>query len=174
MLLEYRSLAPNSDPANILDFHSPQVFKSDIGPQQFLMVTFHHIVVRPTAYVIRTGPRNPSSPQLISFFFQGFDREKREWIILDERHNIFEIVPSYVARMCFIDTDRFFSQFRILQTYLSDRGSMQFCLSGFEIHGAIKTSVIQPSSFGVDLNTEKGEIVSDVKFDPWAIPDIDS
>jgi hypothetical protein len=174
MLLEYRSLAPNSDPANILDIHSPQVFQFDIGPHQFLMVTFHHIFVRPTAYVIRAGPNNASSPQLIAFIFQGFDRDKQEWVTLDERHNIFEIVPAYIARICFIDTDRFCSQFRILQTYPSNRKSMQFSMSGLEIHGAIKISITSPSSFDVDLNGEEGEAVSDVEFDPWAIPEIGS
>jgi hypothetical protein len=156
ILLEYRDLAPNSDPANIFDFQSSDLFQSGVGPDQFLKVTFRRILVRPCAYAIRAGPQIRRSPHLISFIFQGFDRARSRWVTLDERHNIFEIVPGFAARICYIDTDQFFSQFRIMQTHTSNLGSPEFAISGFEIHGTVKSTMVKPSTF---------DPVSDDEFD---------
>jgi hypothetical protein len=137
------------------------------------MVTFEWIAVRPNASAIRAGPQSRSSPHLISFLFQAFDKAAGEWVTLDERHNIFEIVPHFAARICYIDTDGFFNQFRILQTYASNLGSPQFAISGFEIHGAVQSAVVRPSSFDPASDDEDGTFGVG-EFDPWAVREGDS
>jgi hypothetical protein len=75
----------------------------------------------------------------VSFVLEGRNGGREAWQVLDERHNVFELLPSYASWLFYVDVGKHYSMFRILQTHPSNLGSLQFSISGFEIHGNVKT-----------------------------------
>jgi hypothetical protein len=128
------------------------------------MIEFPRMRVRPKAYAFRTGPHYPNGPHLNSFVFQGFDTNGH-WATLDERHNPYKFQQHYSSRICFVDTDCYFSAFRFK---VVNGGS--FAFSAFDIHGTIELRQELPLAIDVTdkLEDENGD------FDPWGdIPDFE-
>jgi hypothetical protein len=157
----YRNRNPNSDPANILDSTTPTLFESGDSFGEFLMIEFPRIKVRPVAYAFRTGPHSLGGPHLNSFVFQAHDADGR-WVTLDERHNPYTFHQHYAARICYVDTECYFSVFRLKVV----RGG-SFALCAFEIHGGIqpRDDCVTQGNDIRSLDDEAGE------FDPWSLPD---
>jgi hypothetical protein len=165
-LISYRGIHPGSDPANILDSRTTTVYESGIGPGQCLVITFHRIWVRPTAYAIKTGPLNRTTRHLNAYVFQAWDKRRGDWVTIDERQSLLELLPGYTSRLSHVDTAVYFQKFRLLQTYPLPPPGTRFAICAFEIHGAI---IIQQEP--KQMNDDAGE--RDSVFDPWSFPEIE-
>jgi hypothetical protein len=163
-LISCRGIQPGSDPANILDSRTNAVYESGVGPGQCLMITFQRIQVRPTAYAIKTGPLNRTTRHLNAYVFQGWDRRRGDWVTIDERQSLLELLPGYTSRLSHVDTGGYFQKFRLLQTDPFPPPGTRFAICAFEIHGTIITPQ-EPRQMN-DLPDE-----SDVIFDFWSLPE---
>jgi hypothetical protein len=162
LTLQCAGRQPNSDPASILDAHSPDLYESGNGSGQCVVLNFHRIAIRPTALAIRSGPLNRTTRHLTSYVFQG-RMDGGDWTVLDERHSMLEYLPGYPSRLSHIDTNSEFNQFRLLQTDRSASPATHFSINALEIHGRIRMT--KPA----DL-PEPAFVIPD-DFDPWGIPD---
>jgi hypothetical protein len=158
VLLEYSSVQPTSDIANLLNCCSPESYESRSGSGHCLMFTFHRIRVRPTAYALRYGDKRGAMRLMTSLIFQGWDADRRQWIVLDERHMDLER-PSRIV-IGNVDTAKVFQRFRIIDTTSEYIGPQWLVINAFEIHG----TVIAPKNG----DWETGDS-GDVEFDPWMV-----
>jgi hypothetical protein len=161
MTLQCAGRQPNSDPANILNARSPDIYESGNGAGQCLVITFHRIAVRPTALAIRSGPLNRTTRHLTSYVFQG-KMGNHDWVVLDERHSMLEYLPGYPSRISHIDTDMEFNQFRLLQSDHVVSLATHFSINALEIHGMVRVLQESPPEPEVALSDE---------FEPWAVTD---
>ncbi|OHT13101.1 hypothetical protein TRFO_16853 [Tritrichomonas foetus] len=153
----YRSMRPGCFFAFTLDYNSPFYYHTEIprktrrstdknntltnnyinADNEYFGVEFKRIEVHPHAYSLRSGDEKLAN-FLISFVFQGRTRNDVKWVTLDEQCNTAKIAHGSAFSIFFVDTDQFFTQFRVLQTGKALSGNFSFCLSGFDIHGEIK------------------------------------
>jgi hypothetical protein len=66
--------------------------------------------------------------------FQAKNDNER-WITLDERVRDGALLKPGSFMIAFVETNQFFTEFRVLQTGPSHMNYLSFNLSGFEIHG---------------------------------------
>jgi hypothetical protein len=160
------SCAPGADLANILNPEARQFYRSKRGPDQHLDIHFVRLEVRPSAYVIRQMlcvPMVARGDNLSCWVFEGMDEEGK-WRTLDEQRT-FRSMPWPARTMAFlVDTDRFFTGFRIKDT--NGRGLI---LVGLEIHGAIR---FQPG-MGIAQEAPVIEAAPEADFDPWTVPEFE-
>jgi hypothetical protein len=158
----YKSQAPNSDATSVLDPRTQTVFQSGVSEGEFLSVQFQRILVRPTSYAFRTGPNVRGGARLNSFVFQG-ETGDGHWITLDERNFPYDGPQHFAVRIYYVDTELFFSHFRIKITT-----GTSFALSGFEIHG--KVTVREECALNFDMDSGEND---DAEFDPYKLPEFD-
>ena len=143
----YRTLSNETDPANILfyddvDVDGPPRHRYGTGPSssgQYLGIQFNRIEVMPCCYALRSDGFPPTfhTNRLRSFAFQGRKRNQ-QWETLDERLNIRTLDGPKSCFFSFVDTDQYYTEFRILQTGPSNSNNLSFDLAGFEIHGRVE------------------------------------
>ena len=104
----------------------------------FFGVSFKRIKIKPIAYSIRSGTSIKFNGNLISFTFEGYDEERQEWEVLDERENIIDLNSEGGYKLFFVHTtNKYFSSFKIKQTQPGSNDFWGFSISGFDIHGII-------------------------------------
>jgi hypothetical protein len=162
LLIEYRAIQPGSDAAAILDYKSQNMYETGVGPGQCLVLTFHRIAVRPTAYAIKSGPLTRTTRHISSYVVQGWDAAHSAWATINERQNLLEYLPGYTSRISYVDAGRAFSKFRLLQTDPTPAPGTHIAISAFEIHGTIVGPITE-----VERTCPAGEVA----FDPWAFSD---
>jgi hypothetical protein len=160
--LGFTSIQTNSDPANILDYRSSAAFQAGFGLNPFLLIEFKRVEVCPVAYTFCIGPQFRTGHCLQSFVFQAFG-PSGNWITLDERHMLFVRNRAFTCRIFYIDSDCYYTTFRLMATDASD-----FSLTAFDIHGPIHA---------IDDNKSPEE-VEDPENDmddmnPWDLPDFE-
>jgi hypothetical protein len=163
VLVQYSSIEPNSDVSSILNAATDDCFNSGSNVVDCLVFTFARVSVRPSAYMIRSGPWTRKHPAQWSFVFQGWDEAQSEWVTLNERCH--ELRPCMRWRGYLVDVDQAFRQFRFLYTGVVVPGVPSFSIAAFEIHGAVFPDR-DDSSFAVPPE-EVGETPDE--FDPWQI-----
>jgi hypothetical protein len=91
----------------------------------------------PVAYALRSDHYTSGTNHLKTFAFQG-RIGRGEWQTLDERVQIPDLKKAGSHFLAFVDTDQFFSEFRVLQTGPSHSNYLSFNLAAFEIHGDVR------------------------------------
>lgn len=124
---------------NIFDYENIQTqFLIHSQINSFFGVTFKRIKINPISYSIRSGILSNISSHLVSFTFEGYDELNDKWDILDERHNINNLIDSGSYHMFFVRTNhKYYSSFKIKQTGPGSNDFWGFSISSFEIHGII-------------------------------------
>lgn len=152
------SLKNNPDQCNILNIFDYENINNQFTiasiKNAFFGLTFKNIKVNPIAYSIRSGILTNSIPHLISFTFEGFDDNTKKWVVLDERVNINDLIPTGSFSLFFVrSTDQCFSSFIIKQTDPGSNGFWGFSISAFDIHGVVSLRE-NISSNNNDLNED--------------------
>jgi hypothetical protein len=156
VLLEYSSMQPTSDVAHLLNCQTPESYETGSGAGHSLSFTFHRIRVRPTAYALRYGQTGVTQRIMTSLIFQGWDADRRQWTVLDERYMDLENPSRIVVGT--VDTAKEFQKFRIIDTSSNYIGMRWLAINAFEIHGTVRAPKDEQLSTADD---------GDVEFDPW-------
>jgi hypothetical protein len=133
--LGYKEMTRGSDPSNILHCNTEAEFRTPSSPGQFLQITFLKIRVQPYAYAVRFPVPARKPPHGTAFTLRG-QVAADEWPVLDER--TFPFIGNPGTRIFFVDTDRYFTQFRLVP----EQG-VEFALVAFDLHGTV-----EPIDFG--------------------------
>jgi hypothetical protein len=139
--LNFKTLCPSEDShwTFVLDYNDKRRYGT--GPSvsgQFFGVKFHRISVLPVAYALRSDFYADHTNHLRSWVFQGRNKEDEAWTTLDERVKEGGLVKAGSFLLSFVETQQFFTEFRVLQTGPSHTNYLSFNLAGFEIHGRTK------------------------------------
>ncbi|OHS92776.1 hypothetical protein TRFO_12338 [Tritrichomonas foetus] len=135
----YRSKRSGTFPENVIDYKSPNAFGTDSSQcAPYFGIKFNHIKVRPFAYAIQSAKQRYNVNHLSTFLFQAKNENDKKWTTLDEQCNITKLSRACESEIFFVDTDEFYSEFRIYQNGKSHANNYGFDLSGIEIHGDIK------------------------------------
>jgi hypothetical protein len=167
LLIEYTGIQGTSDPANLLNHNSPELFEGGNGCGHSIVITFHRLKVRPTGFVICFIPPALASRPPGAYIFEGWDAMKQKWVLLDERQRIGERPMKPFCRVNSIDTEKEFSKFRFVHTDTQFPPMSHFALKALEIHGSIRViheCPVPEIQFG---------ICEDQEFDPWKIDDME-
>jgi hypothetical protein len=113
-----------------------------------------------------TGPAIRGARQLTSWTFQVLNESGR-WVVLDERRNPYAAFRNYAICSFYLDTDEYFTHFRLVP-----ENGAEFSLHAFELHGFLDPVeshlFVSESTDGIDGMDE-----IDDPFDPWNLPDFD-
>ena len=127
-----------SSPFNVLDPSSPAYFATGHVPMSFFGVKFNNIRVKPAAYAIQSSVKKPPVDHLVTFLFQGKIGSNDKWVTLDEQCNTNKLCKPGAFDIFYLNTDIFFSKFRILQNGKSHAQNDGFYITAFDIHGEIE------------------------------------
>jgi hypothetical protein len=133
-----QSASPDANPAFALDYETQERYGT--GPStsdQFFAVRFRQMTVLPVAYAIRSDHFPQPTNRLRSWAFQAREPNGM-WITLDEHEQAQELMKPGSYLLAFVETDTYFTEFRILQTGPSRAHFLSFNICGIEIHGFIK------------------------------------
>jgi hypothetical protein len=135
---KHKTLCPSEDshPTFVLDYEDRRRYGT--GPStsgQYFGVEFRRIRVRPVAYALRTDLNPDGTNHLRSWVFQGKNANEKNWTTLDERLKDGSLMKAGAFVIGFVETRKYFTEFRVMQTGPSHMNSLSFNLSGFEIHG---------------------------------------
>lgn len=101
----------------------------------FFGISFKRIKITPISYSIRSGTNQNN---LISFTFEGYDEDSRNWDILDERVNINDLIPNGSFKMFYVHTTKkSYSLFKVQQTDPGSNGYWGFSIAAFDIYGSV-------------------------------------
>ena len=164
------TLEKKTDKSNIMNiFNYEKIdyqFTIKCEKNAFFGVTFKRIKMTPIAYSIRSGSKNTSSSNLISFTFEGFDEINKKWDILDERINSNKLNKDGSFSMFYTRyTEKSYSSFKIVQKQPGSNGFWGFSIAGFDVHGIVSLNEKKENKLINDI--EKKPRFSDIiEYDP--------
>jgi hypothetical protein len=128
----------DAHPSFVLDYETEERYGT--GPStanQYFAIKFRRMMILPCAYALRSDHYKEGTNRLRTFVFQA-RQDGRDWTTLDERVKIPSLTQPGSHFLAFVDTDEYFSEFRVLQTGPSHSNFLSFNLSGMEIHGLVE------------------------------------
>ncbi|OHT10479.1 hypothetical protein TRFO_20232 [Tritrichomonas foetus] len=155
-----------SDPTAIFSYNDKtRKFQTGTSKYPYFSIRFKRIRVRPVAYAIRSNVISDGSPHLQTFVFQGFDVDKQKWVLLDERVNSNDLIPDGHFALYNLYSEKYFQDFRILQTGRAHNSMMAFALAGFEIHGDVQLIDEESEVSGHDIHFAE---IDSLEFNPYS------
>lgn len=133
------SVKANIDPYSVMSLDSSFYYSTDKNHKgQWLSFQLTNVIVNPTAYSIMSDINQHYNPRLRSFAFQArLTPEDYEWTTLDEQYSINSLDESGSFKMFYIDTDKYYNEFRILQTGPALNQINSFSINALDLHGAV-------------------------------------
>lgn len=125
---------------NIFDYENINgQFQVESMKNAFFGITFKRIKIQPLAYSIRSGRLTNFDKHLVSFDFLAYDEDLQKWVVLDERKNINDLIPTGGFGIFYVhSTKKSYSSFQIVQTDTANNGYWGFSISAFDIQGIVQ------------------------------------
>lgn len=128
------------NPFSLMDPNDSNYYSSALSIGQYVKFSLKRVAVCPTAYFLMSDKENKVKLRLRSFAFQArLYPESSEWETLDERFEINNLIKQGGYSIFYVDTDKYYNEFRVVQTSpIPIHKYHGFSLGFFEIHGDVK------------------------------------